>query len=162
MIEVAIKDLSEWIVEYAQGQLKVYVRKRNKMSSGDLYKSLSYRAFNRKGTIKIELLSIDYGKYVHFGRRPGKFPPVKAIYDSETKTGWLKDKGLRMRDPKTGSFVKATENAKKQAAFLIGRKIAKDGIAAYPFYTQAIEASIDKNKQAWSNLAKAQVMFFLK
>ena len=156
MIEVAIKDLSEWIVEYAKGQLKVYVRKRRKYTTGVLYDSVSYRAFNRRGTIRIELLSVEYGRYVHMGRRPGKFPPPQAILE------WINKKPIRMRDPKTGAFVKATDKAKKQAAFLIGRKIAKEGIEAYPFYTQAIEASIEKNKQAWSNLAKEQVMFFLK
>jgi len=94
-----------------------------------------------------------YGWYVHqgtgpaAGRGPRKPPPTEAIYL------WVKEKGIvpttyavRMRS-KTGRFLKGynykrrskmdIEKQRRQLAFLIARKIGKEGTKPFPFLTTA-------------------------
>ena len=61
----------------------------------------------------------EYWKYVEYGRKPGKFPPIDKIRQ------WIKVKPVLPRPGKNGKLP--TEN---QLAFLIARKIAKKGIPA--------------------------------
>lgn len=156
MTEKYTNELGQWIVDYAKGQLKVLVRKRRKYTTGALYNSLYYRPFKRGTNINIKLGSgVDYGQYVHYGRKPGKQPPVSSIEE------WMKKKPVRLRN-RQGSFVKETPKLRRQVAFLIARKIGRDGIEPYPYFTQAVEASFEKREavEIWQNLAKEQVRFY--
>lgn len=60
----------------------------------------------------VKLIGAKYTEQLIYGRRPGKFPPIKAIEQ------WLKDKGIRPISEK----MKISS-----LAFLIARKIANDG-----------------------------------
>ena len=57
----------------------------------------------------------EYWKYVEYGRRPGKFPPINAIEN------WIKIKGIVPR------AIKGKVPSTKTLAFLIARSIAKHG-----------------------------------
>ena len=75
-----------------------------------------------------QVLINDYyslGAILTAGRRPGKFPPMKAIKQ------WIIDKKIRLRDNK-GRFIRKDEKNLNSAAFLIGRSIAKFGIKNKP------------------------------
>lgn len=73
-----------------------------------------------KGTILSVVIDVaDYWRYVEYGRKPGKFPPIDKIRQ------WIKVKPVLPRPGKNGKLP--TEN---QLAFLISRKIAKKGIPA--------------------------------
>jgi hypothetical protein len=52
---------------------------------------------------------------------------------------WINTKPIKLRDLKTNQFISPTEQAKKQASFLIGRSIANKGIAPRHFFKDAIE-----------------------
>ena len=69
------------------------------------------------------------GKYVESGRRKGsRFPPPAPILK------WIKIKGIKGRDTKTGKFIKD-----KTLVFLFQRAISRDGIKAVPFMQLAID-----------------------
>ena len=158
-VEKYTNELGQWIVEYAQGQLKVFVRKRKKETTGTLGKSLYYRPIRRGNNLRIDLgSSVPYGIVVHNGRKAGKQPPTSAI---ET---WMKKKPIRLRDRETGAFIKATPKLRRQVAFLIARKIGRDGTPAYPYFSQAVERSFTHPDavRIWGNLGKEYVRFYLK
>ena len=75
-------------------------------------------------TVSIQLE--DYYKYVENGRKAGKFPPVDAIKK------WITIKPV-IPSGKNGKLP--TEN---QLAYLIGRKIAREGTRANPFLAPTI------------------------
>lgn len=157
MIEKAVNELGQWVTEYAKGELNLFIRKRRKTSTGKLRDSLTYRAVRRGSDYRIELIGrAKHAKYVHFGRRPGKMPPPQAILQ------WINDKPIRLQDKKRGGFMKQTPQAKKQVAFLIGRKIKEKGIEPFPYFTRAIEASATKAKPLWEAVIKEQIKFYFR
>lgn len=93
--------------------------------------------------------STDYAEYVEFGRRAGRMPPLGAI------TEWVVKQGL------ADSYnAKSRKRAKRDAefnyramsiAFLIAKKIAKQGTKAHPFLYPAFEA---KQNSLTANIEK--------
>lgn len=82
--------------------------------------------------------TVDYGWWFHQGSGPKagrgarRMPPVDAIY------AWVIEKNLVPRiNTKTGKRRKAVdmEKARRSLAFLIARKIGKEGTAPFPFMT---------------------------
>lgn len=67
----------------------------------------------KEGNFNIELLGVDYGQQLELGRRSGKFPPINDIKQ------WIEDKGIASR--LNGEITTS------QLAFLIARKIAREG-----------------------------------
>ena len=137
-----VNDMAKRFVELMQSdyRLKRKVGKNytNAVASGTLEKSLAYR-------LKIKGKSIDISIYAkgkaskYFlarenGRRPGATPPpVSAILD------WMRIKPIKLRDKESGKFQKPTEALKKQVAFLIARKIGKQGIKGWKAFDYAME-----------------------
>ena len=121
------------------------LRSNNKRASGRLIASIKYN-INAQG--KISFTYAPEGKWVILGRRKGaKQPPTPAI---ET---WIKQKGLKGRDPKTGRFI-----TDKSLAYLIARGIKRDGIEPLPFIKLAIDQSIKQlSKSLKTPIAKAEV-----
>lgn len=70
-----------------------------------------------------------YGYVVDKGRNPGKMPPVDAIKK------WIRKKPLRLRDLKSGSFVKMTESKVESVAFAIAKKMKEEGTKPTYFFT---------------------------
>lgn len=66
----------------------------------------------------------NYGRYVEYGRRAGRFPPPIAL-------GLWARRRLGLSDPR----------ALRRGTYLIGRAIARRGIAAKPFLRPAIRES---------------------
>ena len=136
-----VNDMAKRFVELMQSdyRMKRKVGKNftNAVASGTLEKSLAYR-------LKIKGKSIDISVYAkgkasqYFlarenGRKPGKQPPVSAILD------WMRIKPIKLRDKESGKFQKPTEALKKQVAFLIARKIGRDGIKGWHAFDYAME-----------------------
>jgi hypothetical protein len=69
-----------------------------------------------------KLLGNDYIYYLDRGRAPGKFPPIKNIQE------WVRRK-LGISDEKEA----------KQVAYLVGRKIARDGTEIFRDKTKGIQ-----------------------
>ena len=110
----------------------------NAVASGTLEKSLAYRLKIKGSSINVSVYA--KGKASKYflaredGRRAGaKQPPVSAILD------WMRIKPIKLRDKETGKFKKPTEALKKQVAFLIARKIGKQGIKGWKAFDYAME-----------------------
>jgi hypothetical protein len=136
-----VNDMAKRFVELMQSDYrmkrKVGRNYTNAVASGTLEKSLAYR-------LKIKGKSIDISIYAkgkasqYFlarenGRKPGKQPPVDAILD------WMRIKPIKLRDKESGKFKKPTEALKRQVAFLIARKIGRDGIKGWHAFDYAME-----------------------
>lgn len=92
-----------------------------------------------------------YWRYVEYGRRPGKMPPIDNIKD------WIKVKPV-IPDARTGKIP--TTN---QLAFLIARKIGREGIPARrpleaTVYSDATQQIIDAIKSEIVSQLKQQLL----
>lgn len=135
-LEKAINDFVSDFVDTYKGLLI----RDNKKATGDLIRSIKpieiqFETNNYSGSISLAY----YWKYVEYGRRPGKFPPPNKILD------WVKIKPVI---PRPINGIKPTE---KQLAFLISRKIARDGIEAGNQFKEALDLCWTKNKNKISD-----------
>ena len=154
-MEKELNELGQWITDYAKGELNLFIKKRRKTTTGKLRESLSFQAGRRGEDPKITFgSSLKYSKVVHYGRKAGTFPPPEAI------KRWMKEKPIRVKDLKTGKFIKATPERINSTAFLIGRKIKEKGIEGFPYYTRAIEKSLEKRRDLYGAVGKKQVLFY--
>jgi hypothetical protein len=60
-----------------------------KVASGSLINSINYRLQDTANGVNIILLANDYLKYVDEGRKPGTYPPIRAIQK------WVAIKGMK-------------------------------------------------------------------
>lgn len=139
------KALNDFISDFINTYKGLLIRD-NKKATGDLIRSIKpieIEFSNNKMSGSISLAS--YWKYVEYGRRPGKFPPPNKILD------WVKIKPVI---PRPVNGIKPTE---KQLAFLISRKIARDGIKPGNQFEEALNLSWAKNKDNISNAISADL-----
>lgn len=110
----------------------------NKEATGALAKSVSYELVEALDKISVGIVALDYFDYVDGGRRKGaKPPPSDAIIE------WMKVKGIKGRNPKTGKFI-----TQKSAAFAIARGISKNGIKP----TNVVKKSLKKLRSLQAKL----------
>jgi len=136
-----VNDMAKRFVELMQSdyRMKRKVGKNftNAVASGTLEKSLKYRLQIKGQNINVSIYA--KGKASKYflaredGRKPGKQPPVSAILD------WMRIKPIKLRDKESGKFKKPTEALKKQVAFLIARKIGREGIKGWHAFDYAME-----------------------
>lgn len=82
------------------------------MKASGLWESeLEITIESNDGRTTARLFGLTYTEQLVYGRKPGKFPPIKAIEQ------WIIDKGITLENN-----IKASS-----LAFLIARKIAKEG-----------------------------------
>ena len=86
------------------------------VASGRLVNSLGSFVVSGEGTYELYLRLEDYWKYVEYGRGPGKFPPLEKIKE------WIDVK------PVIPTVYNGKLPTVDQLAYLIGRKIATEGI----------------------------------
>jgi len=136
-----VNDMAKRFVELMQSDYrmkrKVGRNFTNAVASGTLEKSLKYRLQIKGQSINISIYA--KGKASQYflarenGRRPGKQPPVDAILE------WMRIKPIKLRDRESGKFQKPTEALKRQVAFLIARKIGKQGMKGWHAFDYAYE-----------------------
>jgi len=136
-----VNDMAKRFVELMQSDYrmkrKVGRNYTNAVASGTLEKSLAYRLQIKGSSINISVYA--KGKASQYflarenGRKPGKQPPVDAILE------WMRIKPIKLRDKESGKFKKPTESLKRQVAFLIARKIGRDGIKGWHAFDYAME-----------------------
>lgn len=128
---ISFSNLAAVLAKYGEAVCEAYrkeLRDRGKDASGLLSQSVRYMV-NRDGTTYAVDLSLqDYWKYVEYGRRPlSRFPPLDKILE------WIKVKPVVPRPMDNGKLP-----TEKQLAFLIGRKIAREGIKPTPALDTAV------------------------
>jgi hypothetical protein len=77
--------------EFGKDYVKILIRllkKEGKDATGALINSISYKLRDTAGIIQYQLIANDYLQYVDEGRRPGSYPPMRAISD------WVRVKGI--------------------------------------------------------------------
>lgn len=99
---------------------------QGKNASGLLSGSVRYLVKRETAVYAVDLSLAEYWQYVEYGRRPGKFPPPEKILE------WIRVKPVLPRPLENGRLP-----TEQQLAFLIGRKIARDGIAPTPALSDA-------------------------
>lgn len=118
-----------------------------KKASGNLINSLKPMSITYSNNKMNATISIaDYWKYVEYGRRPGKFPPVSKILN------WIRIKPVLPR-PING----AKPPTEPQLAFLISRKIARDGIQPGNQFSEALRLSWTKDEKLISDAITADL-----
>ena len=85
-------------------------------ATGKLSSTASFNVEVSSEDINVTIHLEDYYKYIEEGRRPGSFPPVDAILS------WIQAKHIMPRE------INGKLPTEQQLAFLIGRKIAEQGI----------------------------------
>lgn len=119
----------------------------DKIASGKLYNSIDVQTIEDKLGIYLKVKSLHYLKYVNYGRKPGKFPPISSI------KRWVEIKKI---DKKFKQNVNNT-------AYIIAKSIAKKGVKP----TYIIEKTINdlqKNKEFLNILdllSKEKVMIYI-
>ena len=121
MIDTGFDNLLNALSEY-KNAVAVHYKDRlvadDKKATGQLINSISTEIKVGSDTFEVVLNVVDYFKYVEEGRKSGKFPPPNAILK------WINVKPVIPR-PIHGKLP-----TQQQLAFLIGRKIATEGIEA--------------------------------
>lgn len=122
MAETSLTEMIKVLKTY--GQEVVLEMQKILVDTVNLKKSLKVIIEEKENELILGIKMPEYGLYVDRGRKPGsKPPPISVIKD------WVKTKGIgQFRDDK-GRFI--TNNSQ---AFLIARKIGRDGIKARPFF----------------------------
>ena len=125
----ALREFGKFIVTNYKSQLEA-----EQMNNGELYRTISYKVSTGTGGWVISVSLADYWKYVEYGRRPGKMPPVSAIEN------WIKVKQIipHSMTLKSGKTVIPTI---PQLSFLIARSIGRRGIAPKPLFQKSFEAA---------------------
>ena len=125
----ALRDFGKFIVTNYKSQLEA-----EHMNNGELYRTISYSVTTGTGGWVISVSLADYWKYVEYGRRPGKMPPVSAIEN------WINVKQIipHSMTLKSGKTVIPTI---PQLSFLIARSIGRRGIAPKPLFQKSFEAA---------------------
>jgi hypothetical protein len=120
--------LNKWALQVIT-LAKANLLKRNKIASGELYDSVSYE-ITPEGDVLFYY--DDAGDFVESGRKPNsKFPPTPVIKK------WIKVKNLDQWRNQKGRFI-----SRDAQTFLISRAIAKNGIKAFPFFTDPFQEAM--------------------
>ena len=126
MWEKTYKVLEEYIVDVMKRYQDELISD-GKIATGNLLNRINYVIEKNDSQIWVGLQLEDYYKYVEFGRQPGRFPPVDKIRE------WINAKPI-LPDNRNGKLP-----TPDQLAFLIGRKIALEGIEAGNQLTRTLE-----------------------
>lgn len=97
-------------------------------SKMSLSNSVSYEVASGDTWMAVDITLLDYWKYVEYGRRPGKMPPISAIEK------WIKIKPIVPR-----AYGGRKVPSAKSLAYLIARKIEREGIAPRPHFAGTLD-----------------------
>jgi hypothetical protein len=119
--------------------------KRSIHATHNLADSVKYEVTDGIRWIGVDISLLDYWKYIEYGRKAGKFPPLQSIEE------WIKVKGIQPMTRTQASVKRWTQHrgrirrndgripSIKSLAFLIGRKIKEEGIQPRPILATAID-----------------------
>lgn len=128
-------NLIQVLQEYANEVVDTYKNELHKdghKATGKLISSVHHIFTINSNSIQVDLSLEDYWKYVEKGRKAGKMPPINKILD------WIKIKPVIPR-PFNGKLP-----TQKQLAYLISRKIGREGIEAGNELTNTLQKTNNK------------------
>lgn len=128
---IKFDNLRRVLSEYGQAVRNGYqdaLIRSNSIASGELLNSLEFKVQQGERNFSVVLTLMDYWKYVEEGTSP-HWPPSSAILK------WLEVKPVIPRPDKNGKLP-----TPKQLAFLISRKIAREGTKGRHDLANTLEA----------------------
>ena len=125
----ALNDFGKFIITNYKSQLEA-----EKMNNGELYRNIKYSVSTGTGGWVISVSLANYWKYIEYGRRPGKMPPLEVIEK------WIDVKQIKPHSMtlKSGKTVIPTP---PKLPFLIARSIGRRGIAPKPLFQKSFVAA---------------------
>ena len=147
--EQALEKYAKYVIKESRANL---TRKGNK-ASGRLYQSLGYKI---QGT-KIKFEGEEYGLYQDQGVRGAEsyyadkatsgspYKYTNQMPPSQPFEKWIKQKGIKGRDKKTGRFI-----TDKSLSYLLARSIYSKGIRATLFFTKPFERGQELYGEEWA------------
>ena len=125
----ALREFGKFIVTNYKSQLEA-----EQMNNGELYRTIKYSVSTGNSGWVISVSLANYWKYIEYGRRPGKMPPLDVIEK------WIDVKQIKPHSMtlKSGKTVIPTP---PQLPFLIARSIGRRGIAPKPLFKNSFEAA---------------------
>ena len=126
--EEALKESLAKPYPFAPGynhQRQPFGQRNMKIKTGSLYKSIDVKFDVQKNMVIVSML--DYWADVNYGRKPGKYVPIKPLM------AWIRAKGFN-KNKTSGKFEKFNI---KGMAFAVSKNIQKFGIASTYFYDNA-------------------------
>ena len=128
---VTLDNLKAVLEEYGQAVRNLYQDNlilHDRIASGDLLNSVEFRVVEGDHTYEVQLTLAEYWKFVEYDTKP-HWPPVAAILE------WIRVKPVLPRPDDKGRIP-----TPQQLAFLIGRKIAREGTKGSHDLATSIEA----------------------
>ena len=160
-VDEILLSFAQYVIDASKENLKNDVNKYgSNKAGGDLDNSLSYTFDKSQNQFLLDFLMEDYGVFVDKGvkGKTSKYPETaaslsqfqygsgtgekggltKALYNAETKKGWLKKKKFQWRDER-GRFM-----SYESMTYLIARSIYNKGLKANLFFTKPFEAGLKR------------------
>lgn len=134
---ISLRKVLEEYGEYFIQQARNDLGQNHSYASGKLGDTMETDVQIYDGHFEVNIILQDYWKYVENGRKPGKFPPPNKIKE------WIRIKPVVPYPGKNGKLPTTD-----QLAFLIGRKIATEGIDPAPFFKKNVKPTYDHFKEA--------------
>jgi len=125
------------------------LQENNSNASGELEKSIGFRAFSNSSKLGFEIQMEDYWQYVDKGREAGRMPPVDKIkewltypnvIDKLDTGGNYSSVGIRQITGRDGELKTVSELDSK--AFAIAKKIGEKGTKGTDFATNVFESTL--------------------
>lgn len=112
------------------------LKENNSDASGELDDSINFNIKSSSKKIELDIVMLDYWGAVDEGRKAGKQPPIDKIKE------WLTYPNVRdkMRFGQNDSAF--TDSERNSLAYLIARKIGKQGTKGTNFATNVFESSL--------------------
>lgn len=153
-----MQEVQRVIDKYGEKLVERIVKKLqagNKVATGNLINSITYKYSYTNGQYKIQITGAPYLINVDRGRRAGaKMPPIKPLM------AWIKAKRIPIANSRQTTLVKKgrnrpTDQQLRGMAFAIAKNISKRGIKPFPILNEA--SKILATKQFQTELKQAIV-----
>lgn len=160
------KHLYKVLNKFGKELVEAYINNLDERSihaTHNLADSVKYEVTDGIRWIGVDISLLDYWKYIEYGRKAGKFPPLQSIEE------WIKVKGIQPMTRTQASVKRWTQHrgrirrndgripSIKSLAYLIGRKIAEEGIQPRPILTTAIDDVYQRFEEAIDEAVTADI-----
>ena len=112
------------------------LKESNSDASGELDKSIGFKIRSSSKKIELYIEMLDYWGAVDEGRKAGKMPPIDKIRE------WLTYPNVRDKMRFGQSDAQFTESERNSLAYLIARKIGREGTKGTDFATNVFTSSL--------------------